>query len=253
MYDGEGLRTVVYLKGCPLRCRWCSTPESLSPLLEEGFNSERDEAIRYGRVMTVDQVTDEIAKDEIFYFHSGGGVTLSGGECLLQPDFCAEILERCSYLNIRGTVETCACVPWENIAKVLPLLKDIFIDIKLFDAGLHKEWSGVDNAQILANIRAIDESPYDVKIAVRIPLIPGVSDTDDNLARTAEFCKSLKKIAEIEVLPYHRLGLETYRRLGKEYPLADLKPHTTEEARERAEFLAALAAPVPVRLNGAII
>lgn len=243
MYDGEGLRTVVYLKGCPLRCRWCSTPESLSPLPEEG----------YGRVMTADEVVDEIAKDEVFYFHSGGGFTLSGGECLLQPDFCAEILGRCSYLGIRGTVETCACVPWANVEKVLPLLKDIFIDVKLFDAGLHKEWIGIDNAQILANIRAIDESAYDVRIAARIPLIPGITDTDDNLAQTAAFCKSLRKIAEIEVLPYHRLGLETYRRLGKEYPLADLRTHTSEEARERAEFLAAQATPVPVRLHGTIL
>ena len=253
MYDGEGLRTVVYLKGCPLRCRWCSTPESLSPLPEEGFIAERNEPVRYGRTMTAAAVAGEIAKDEVFYFHSGGGFTLSGGECLLQPDFCAEILERCSYQGIEGTVETCACVPWANVERVLPLLKNIFIDIKLFDAGLHKEWAGVDNGQILANVRAIDESPYDVKIAVRIPLIPGATDTDENLARTAEFCKSLKKIAEIEVLPYHRLGLETYRRLGREYPLADLRTHTPEEVRERAEYLAALAKPVPVRLSGAIV
>ncbi len=174
IHDGKGLRVVVFLKGCPLSCKWCSTPESQQADIENG----------YGRVLTVDQVVEEICKDEIFFFHSGGGVTVSGGECLLQPDFVAGVLEECLRRGINTAIETSLFAPWESVQKALPYLNTIYVDLKHPDGAIHEEFVGVDNSLILTNLEKLDHSNLFFDIHLRIPLIPGINDEDDILLAT---------------------------------------------------------------------
>lgn len=294
IHDGQGLRTVVFLKGCPLRCRWCSTPESQSCQPEKGYLRDRctgcgiciracpagaiqltsdgakvwtdpakcgycflcvrkcpQRAMKeYGRQMSVGEVVREIAKDEIFYFYSGGGVTVSGGEPLSQADFTAAILRQCRERGIHTALESSCLADWSSIEKILPWLDVFYIDLKVMDPSRHLDWVGTDNRLILENIKKIDQSLYPVEIIVRIPLIPGCNDGDENLAATAAFCRELARIKGLELLPYHRLGLETYRNLGMSYALKDLLPPTAEVIIDRAEFLAGQAPGVPVRIGG---
>ncbi|EGW36567.1 glycyl-radical enzyme activating protein [Desulfosporosinus sp. OT] len=294
IYDGQGLRTVLFLKGCPLRCRWCSTPESQLATLQKGYARNRcvgcgmcvctcpegalslaEDGLnvitdfskcqncfmcvakclqnahkKYGSLLSVQEVVREIVKDEIFFFHSGGGVTISGGEPLSQPDFVAEVLQECRALGIHTALETSFHAPYESIAKVLPWLNVLYVDLKLMDKEFHKQWVGTDNALILDNLQKVDQTKEPLEIIVRIPLVPGANDSDANLSATAEFCKSLKKLKEVELLPYHRLGLETYRNLDRDYLLQELISPSAEEISERASFLALQDPGVPIRVGG---
>lgn len=199
------------------------------------------------------EVVREISKDEIFFFHSGGGVTLSGGEPLSQPEFASEILKECRTLGIHTAMETSLHAPFERIEKILPWLNVLYVDLKHMDEIFHKQWVGPDNSLILNNLRKIDQSNHPLEIIVRIPLIPGANDSDSNLSATAEFCNSLKKIKEIELLAYHRLGLATYRNLERDYPLKELTPPSQERMMERADFLSQQNPGVPIRAGGKII
>ena len=176
IHDGEGLRTVVFFKGCPLRCKWCSTPESQRMELEKG----------YGKDMTVEEVVKEICKDEIFFFHSGGGVTISGGEVLMQAEFARDIL--------------------------------------------------VSNERIKENLMKADRE-FAGDIHIRIPVIPTVNMFEENMEETAKFLRRLKHVKDVELLPYHRLGLETYERLGRIYELKDINPPDREALMEMAEII----------------
>lgn len=297
IHDGQGLRTVLFLKGCPLKCRWCSTPESQRTDPEKGYVLDRcvkcgicvrsclegalamsEDGLKvlinaakckncfvcvakcpqnafkkYGSIMSVREAIREISKDEIFFFHSGGGVTISGGEPLNQPDFVSEVLKECRELGIHTAIETSLHAPYENIETILPWLNVLYVDLKQMDQEFHKQWVGPDNSLILANIRRIDQANYPLEIIVRIPLIPGVNDSNSNLSATAEFCKSLKIIKGIELLAYHRLGMETYRNLGMDYPLQDLVPPSRERILERADFLSRQNPGVPIRVGGGLI
>lgn len=217
IYDGQGLRTVVFFKGCPLRCAWCSTPESQNPLPEQGENYS------YGREMTVEQVMAEISKDEIFFFHSGGGVTLSGGEPLCQADFAAEILRQSQRLGVDTAMESSLCLPWNELAKVLPHLNTLYADIKLMDGARHRRYCGADNSLILSNLRWLAAWEWPLKLIIRMPLIPTINDDEQNLYALAQFCRELKRVEQVELLPYHRLGVHTYAELGREYTLSDIK------------------------------
>lgn len=203
--------------------------------------------------MSVQEAVREISKDEIFFFHSAGGVTISGGEPLNQSDFVSEVLQSCRQIGIHTAMETSLYAPFESIEKILPWLNVLYVDIKHMDREIHKHWTGSDNSRILENIRKIDQSGYPVEIVVRIPLIPGVNDADENLLLIAEFSKSLKKIKEIELLPYHRLGSDTYKNLQMEYSLKDLVPPSPERIMERASFLTQKNPGVPVRVGGGFV
>ena len=279
VHDGPGLRTVVFLKGCPLSCGWCSTPESQQALPEKGYNAERcvgcatcisncpnaalsliDGAIvtdpdlclncfrcvdvcphsahkGYGRIMTVSQVVEEISKDEIFFFHSGGGVTISGGECFTQPAFTRSILEECRQRGIDTAVETSLLAPWQNIEESLPFLNTIYVDIKHTTANRHRELTGVGNETILSNLAQLDENSLPFALHLRIPLIPGINDDDENLEALLLIGESLKKVQQIEILPYHRLGVATYALLRKKYALEHLRPPAEDYLAERLAFL----------------
>ncbi len=282
IHDGSGLRTVVFFKGCPLNCSWCSTPESKHFEYEKGFAKELclacgrcieacpNDAISlsqdnravvtdrnlcdncfscadvcpshavkpYGTRMTVSAVMDEVRKDEIFFYHSGGGVTLSGGEPISQSSFAAALLEESKKLGINTTVESCLYGHFNSVEKLLPWLDTIYVDIKQMDGVIHREWTGQDNQLILDNLVEIDRSDSSPTIIVRVPLVPGFNDGDENLLATLQYCKGLSNLKSLEILPYHRLGIDTYRYLEQNYSqCSDIAPPTVERLSERIAFL----------------
>lgn len=240
IHDGEGLRTVVFLKGCPLSCAWCSTPESQSPEIERAARKI------YGSVMSVDEVITEVEKDKIFFFHSGGGMTLSGGEPLAQADFSAALLKECKMLGINTAMESSLLVPFVELEKVLPNLDTLYADIKLIDGEKHNRYCGHDNALILKNIRKVTSGEMPLRVILRIPLIPGINDSDRELASAADFCQSLAAITAVELLSYHRLGVPTYEMLGRLYPLPEIKPPQAEYLQDRKEYFGSCAGGIKV-------
>lgn len=226
IHDGEGLRTVVFLKGCPLRCKWCSTPESQRMEIEKG----------YGKDMTVEEVVKEICKDEIFFFHSGGGVTISGGEVLMQADFAKEILISCMEQGIPTAIETSLYSSYDKIRELLPYLTSMYIDFKVADERLHEFYTGVSNKRIKENLVKVD-AEFAGDIHIRIPVIPTVNMSENNMKDTIKFLSNLKHIKDIELLPYHRLGLETYERLERVYELKDVEIPDMEMLKKMAEVI----------------
>ena len=239
IHDGEGLRTVVFLKGCPLRCKWCSTPESQRMEIEKG----------YGKDMTVEEVVKEICKDEIFFFHSGGGVTISGGEVLMQADFAKEILKSCMELGIPTAIETSLYSSYDKIRELLPYLTSMYIDFKVTDERRHEFYTGVSNKRIKENLVKVD-TEFDGDIHIRIPVIPTVNMNENNMEDTIKFLNNLKHIKDIELLPYHRLGLETYERLGRVYELKDVEIPNIEGLRKMAEIIRENDPKIIVKLKG---
>ena len=217
IHDGDGLRTVIFLKGCPLHCAWCAAPESQESEYTHG----------YGCSMAVQEVLAEITKDEIFYFHSGGGVTISGGEPLMQPDFVAALLCQCKKMGINAAIETCAYGDYFCLEKIFPYLDVIYADIKHMDNEQHVRYTGVSNETILKNIKRM-ASDFPGKLRIRLPLVPSVNMDDEWIRAAAAFCKSLAKLDFVEFLPYHRLGIDTYSKLGLEYSMQGLMPPCKE-------------------------
>lgn len=229
IHDGEGLRTVVFLKGCPLKCKWCSTPES-----QYRYSHC---AAGYGKDMTVSEVVKEVCKDSIFFFHSGGGVTISGGEVLMQSEFALEILKECRLEGMQTAVETSLYGDYETkIRPLLPFLSAMYIDFKIYDDGKHQYYTGVSNALIKNNLLRLQEE-FQGCIHIRIPSVPGVNLDAENGRKTAGFLKPLTKVKDIELLPYHKLGTDTYRKLDVEYELPKAKTPDSDEMRKMAEAI----------------
>lgn len=226
IHDGDGLRTVVFLKGCPLRCSWCAAPESQSSEISHG----------YGAFMTVDEVMKEISKDEIFYFHSGGGVTISGGEPLMQADFTAEILKQSKLRGINTAIETSMQANFDDIEKLFPYLDTIYADLKHIDNDLHKKFISAGNKLILDNIKAASQR-FAGSLIIRVPLIPTFNMDDETAEGIAKFCKTLDNLSKVELLPYHRLGVETYRKLGIPYDLSDIEIPPKSEIKRFASIV----------------
>lgn len=223
VYDGDGFRTVVFLKGCPLRCLWCSTPESQS------YAIEHTQTITYGQHLSVADVMAEIRKDSCCYFHSGGGLTVSGGEMLAQPDFARDLLKAAWEECINTAIETTFYAPWKVIDALLPYVDTAFVDVKLFSEERHKQFIGGDNRRIFDNLLRTNELEHPFRLIVRVPIIPGINDMTEELAGIGEFCSQLTHLQHIQLLPYHRLGTETYKRLGRTYPLPEVIPPSAEE------------------------
>lgn len=295
--DGNGLRTVVFFKGCPLHCAWCSTPESQSARLEwyykqikcrhcgrcvqacpqkalsvsaDGTAVIRDQARCvncfhcaeicpaqaigvYGREMTVEEIMKEIRKDQLFYFHSGGGVTISGGDVLLQSEFASELLQACREECIHTMAELDMYGPYENVMRIMPYLCSCFTDIKHMDPAMHRRWTGVDNFSVLENIRRASLDFPQVALHARLPLIPGVNDSRENILATAEYCKTLPSCQTLEFLPYHRLGTASYQYLDRPYQFEGLPALSQEEAVEKVAFLTAGQYPFAIRVAGKVL
>lgn len=262
LHDGPGIRTTVFLKGCPLQCLWCCNPESQNfhpeiLWLEENcircnlcleicptqaiyeekqgkkcINYDRcdlcalcvnrcpGEALQLvGKRVTVQEVLQEIVKDDVFYSRTSGGLTLSGGEPAAQPDFAYELLRqyKIKEKGLHSTIDTCGYVDWHKLNRFLEYTDLILYDIKHMNPQEHTKLTGVSNKLILQNARRIAESHK--RLIIRLPIIPGYNDTEENILKTAAFARSLPGVEEIDILPYHALGKLKYARLCREYRL----------------------------------
>jgi pyruvate formate lyase activating enzyme len=273
--DGPGMRTTVFLKGCSLRCKWCSNPESIHPKPELAYNPSKcigkpecgfclkecpehaiftvdpDIKVRinwdlctncgkcvpvcppqalyaFGQAMTVDEVLAEVEQDSSFYRESGGGITLSGGECQLQADFAAALLEEAHRRGINTAIETAFNVPWENVEKVLPHVDFCLHDHKATDPERHKKWCGADNSRIRENQKRAYAAFPNVKFIARTPVIPGVNDDEAHLRAVLDFIRPHPNVINYELLPYFRFGESKYGFLGRVYEMEDFQPPKAE-------------------------
>jgi pyruvate formate lyase activating enzyme len=235
--DGPGIRTTVFFKGCPLVCRWCHNPESRKSCNEkiktadilDGRSFERFDNI--GRDVTIDEIMPEIEKDIIFYETSGGGVTFSGGEPLLQPDFIISLSKACHDYGINTCLDTSGHCE-QNLFKEIVHCFDLFLyDVKIVDPAMHLEWTGVDNSLILQNLQILDQSGK--KYIIRVPLIPGVNVTTENTSGLIGLLSGLRFASkEVHLLPYHTLGKNKMKRMGLEYTMPENLDVNNEELSE---------------------
>ncbi len=240
--DGPGIRTTVFFKGCNLKCAWCHNPESQSFNPQMMFYKDKctlcgkckdicptpnnctlcgkctlyciSEARKVcGKEYTADEVFAEIIKDKAFYVNSGGGVTFSGGECMLQIDFLCEILKKCNNSGIHTAVDTAGHIPFEYFERILPYTDLFLYDIKIFDTKKHKKYVGVGNELILENLKKLLQ--LGAKIWVRIPVIAGVNDSIEEMQKIKAFLNSCAKPEKVELLPYHAMGENKYHAIGR--------------------------------------
>ena len=266
VHDGPGIRTTVFLKGCPLSCRWCANPECISPEPQLAFTESlctrcaacatvcRQEAIGFdasglpridrarcigcgecalictykalviqGKRMSVEEVFEAVRSDRLFYEASGGGVTVTGGEPLMQPEFVRALFEKLRDDAIHTCIETSGCVASSALLEVLPVTDYVLFDLKLLDSAAHRKFTGRPNELVLANARLVVDSQKE--FLFRMPLIPGVNDSSENIRETADFLRALgKRAARIELMPYHRLGEGKYTSIGRRYRLHGMPP-----------------------------
>ena len=233
IHDGPGIRTIVFFKGCYMRCAWCCNPESQRYEIETLVEGGKEKTV--GRDVTVDDIMPEILADLPYYRRSGGGVTLSGGEVLAQADFAAELLKACKEAGLHTAIESSANAPFSDIEKLLPYLDLYLMDIKSMDGAKHKEYTGVHNDRILENARLIAKSG--VELIIRTPVVPTFNDTDKDIRAIATFARSLSGVREYHLLPYHRLGIDKYAGLGRFYSLSAIEP----PAKEKMQYLLSVA------------
>ena len=269
VHDGPGIRTIVFLKGCALSCRWCSNPESQKREPELAFNAGRclgvskcghcivacpygsitlgdDDKLRvnrshctachmpcaaacpaqgllvYGKQRTVDDVLNVVEQDMAFYARSGGGLTLSGGEPLLQGEFAVALLREARARRIKTAVETCGMVSADTIRAAAKYLNYVLFDIKHMDSAQHEAHTGLPNRRILENFRILAEEFPNLPILARTPIIPGFNDSEQAVAAIADFLKPYERV-EYEMLPYHRLGTQKYQFLDRPVPMGEVK------------------------------
>ena len=233
--DGPGIRTTVFLKGCSLRCPWCHNPETISESPVTLTYRQANKTVSYGRLMTVDEVVAEAMEDADFYRESGGGVTISGGEPLLQYEAVAALAKALQGKGISVILDTAGCVSWSRFEAVLPFVDTVFLDWKTSDPAFMNERIGGDLTIIKGNLSRLIDAGKDVHI--RIPLIPNVNTADEALdAVTADLREA--GVKTVALLPFHRLAVGKYEAMGLEYPYRDTPPLPVEEAKRIADMLA---------------
>ncbi len=233
VHDGPGIRTIVFLKGCALRCKWCCNPESQKFDIQTMMQAGKEKII--GEDTTVADVMKIVKQDMPYYRRSGGGLTLSGGEMLCQSDFALALLQAAKASAINTAVETTGFAPWETIEKLLPYIDTVLMDIKHIDSIKHKAFTTQPNERILENAVKIAENAN--KLIVRVPVIPTFNDTEAEIAAIAKFASSLKNVDEINLLPYHNFGKDKYEGLGREYLMGDI-PSPTDAHMEKLKAVA---------------
>ena len=242
--DGPGIRTTVFFKGCNLRCEWCHNPESQDPHSQMMFFKNKctgcgkckekcpnhlescelcgkctlycphDAREICGKEYTVDEVLKEVLKDKAFYENSGGGVTFSGGECMLQIDFLEKILKACKANGIHTAVDTAGHVPFERFEQIIPYTDLFLYDVKCYDSDKHRQYTGVSNELILANLGRLLKMGK--AMWIRIPIIPTVNDSEEEMLNIKKFIFSCGSPEKIELLPYHAMGEHKYAAIGKQ-------------------------------------
>lgn len=245
LHDGPGIRTTVFLKGCPLSCAWCHNPESQSFEPEIFFIEEK--CIKCGRCdkpcpareikgikMTAVDIMDIVYKDIDYYKNSGGGLTISGGEPLAQLELTKELLQMAKKRNIHTCIETSGYVKEQDIISLIPLV-DIFLYDYKIGKDKHLKYIGCSLDIIINNLKSIDK--LGAKIILRCPIIPTINDTDEHFLSIAEYANSLKNIIEINIMPYHPMGVLKSKRLGRAYPLANLGFTDTKISSEWVKIL----------------
>ncbi len=277
VHDGPGIRTTVFLKGCPLNCWWCHNPEGLSRDRNLSYRSDLCiacgdcylacsngaveavyggfeqvwEACRscgccadacftgareiIGREITVEEVLEEVRKDKVFYEESGGGVTFSGGEPLMQPDFLYHTIRACHEAGIHTAVETSGYVPWEDVERIVEYTDLFLYDLKTIDEEVHRTYTGVSNVPILKNLERL--ASVHNELVVRIPLIPGVNDREADREGFSRFIASLKNVKEVNLLPFHIAGSHKCDRIGVTCRMTgDLTGNLTDNLKLAGEF-----------------
>jgi pyruvate formate lyase activating enzyme len=284
--DGPGIRTSVFLKGCPLSCPWCSNPESKNPdpelayfaaqcrwcfrcvevCQEHALSPENKTLVIHrercnlcgectvvcssgalnliGERMSVLRVMQEVLRDKPFYQESGGGVTITGGEPLSQADFTAELLKACRYEKVGTAIETSGYGPWESMKQVLEQTDIVLYDLKLIDPRECKQLLGATGNSIIENLGKIDT--FEKDIYIRLPLIPGYTDSLKNLEAIVKVIQRLKHCIRLDILPFHQYGKHKYRGIGSWYGLENREPLRYEDALWAASYLEKRGIPVKV-------
>lgn len=228
VHDGPGIRTIVFLKGCVLRCRWCCNPESQEYRIQTMKVMGEEKVI--GRDTTVAEMIAEVEKDRPYYYRSGGGMTLSGGECLCQPEFSRDLLRAAKERGINTAIESMACADFEKIRQLLPYLDLYLMDIKHTNPEKHKEFTGRSNELMMENARRVALSGQ-TRLIIRVPVIPSFNDTVEEIRGIAEFADTLPGVEELHLLPYHRLGQDKYEGLGRKYLMDGILPQEPEKMK----------------------
>jgi pyruvate formate lyase activating enzyme len=286
IHDGPGIRTTVFFNGCPLSCWWCHNPESQALEPEMTFWENRcircraclavcaQDAISWngngvstdgqkctlcgacvkacyaqarqiaGRETTVAQVMAEIEQDIAFYDESGGGVTFSGGEPLLQQGFLLALLVACKAKEIHTAVDTCGFAPWQTLNNIREHVDLFLYDLKLIDDARHQKFTGVSNELILENLQALSQRGHN--IVLRVPIVPGINDDDENIRQTGTFAAALPCVERVDLLPYHHAGTAKYERLNKVYELPEIRPPSDERMAGIARILKEFGLPVKI-------
>ncbi len=233
IHDGPGIRTIVFFKGCYMRCAWCCNPESQEYAVQTLVENGKEKTV--GTDVTVEELLPELLSDMPFYRRSGGGITLSGGEVLGQPEFARDLLRACKENGLHTAVESTANAPFEKIQEILPYLDLYLLDIKHMDSAKHKEFTTAGNELILENAKKLAESG--VELIIRTPVVPKFNDTAEEIWAIAKFAATLPNVKEHHLLPYHRLGQDKYAGLGRKYALDGIEPPT----KEKMEYLQSVA------------
>lgn len=287
IHDGEGIRTVIFFKGCPLSCQWCSNPTTQTRKQELLYYQDRcfhcqhcaeicpekavqvqDGAIHIhrdkcsscgkcvqdcpgkalllsGKLCTLTEILEEIQKDLVFYRNSGGGITLSGGEVLVQAEFALQLLQACTRYGIHLAIETSGFGKKEDLLEMGRLADQIFFDVKHADHEKHQQLTGQSNVRIIENLQALLAEQAD-KVTVRFPLIPNLNDDEEHLSQYAQLIKKMGTVKNLELLPYHRLGKNKYALLGRPYALEHVEPMPKTVLQAKGELLKSLLAGVNV-------
>lgn len=223
VHDGPGIRTIVFLKGCFLRCKWCCNPEGQEFGIQEMTMNGKTKTV--GKDVTVEEMLDIVERDRIYYGRSGGGLTLSGGECLGQIDFAKDLLRGAKERGINTAIESTGFASWDKIEQLIPYLDVYLMDIKHMDSRKHKEFTSQPNELILENAKKIAQNFN--KLIIRTPVIPTFNDTEEEIRAIARYTKSIG-VNEMHILPYHRLGRDKYYGLGRTYSLEEIEPPSKE-------------------------
>ncbi|MGE5418735.1 MAG: glycyl-radical enzyme activating protein [Chloroflexota bacterium] len=244
VHDGPGIRVTFFMKGCPLNCMWCHNPEGILPYSQEVDQirkigqKEFVEKEQAGRYYSVDEVLEIIAKEDVFIKQSDGGVTFSGGEPMMQPEFLLEALRACKNKGYHTAVDTSGYAPEGQFRTVIPFTDLFLFDIKHLDDAKHSILTGVSNIQILSNYRLVLDSGKEMMI--RFPVIPGKNDDTDHLERLRSFILNTKKenLLKMCLLPFHKTGSSKYKRFGMDYRMGETDQPAAERMKELKKYFA---------------